>query len=95
MNEAGPERTELLRKIFDPETSDNDVRKALAQVISLELPPPVGHPIAHGATQGAAGYILGQESVIDATRSTVRRVLFGGPPNPVRLDVTLRADGSK
>lgn len=95
MSEPHSERAELLRKIFDPGTPDDAVRQALAHVLSLELPPPLSHPVTFSGTPGLTGYTVGQESVVDAVHSTVRRVLFGDRPSPVRLNVSLRADGPK
>lgn len=77
VSEADRERVELLRKIFDPGTPDGTVRKALAQVPSLELPPPLGYPVLLGTTQGLAGFAVGQESAVTEMRDVVGRVLLG------------------
>lgn len=87
MSEADRERTELLRKIFDADTPDREVRGALAKVLSLELPPPIGHPVVLGTTQGLAGYAAGQESAVVEMRTTVGCVLFGDPPSAAPVSI--------
>jgi hypothetical protein len=89
VNDADRQRAETLRAVFDPGTPDAAVRAALARVLRLRPPPPSGHPVVLGTTQGLAGYTVerGRGGPRHRPAGAVRR-----PADPAGSPVRLRAD---